>query len=1105
MSLAAVCLTGIGACVAAEQAFDQSWRQSAGRDEIPAAGIGILPLPSGNSLEVQQTILDERGPRKFTFQTTHATGVELRLLDNLESPVPGRLVEISDVAPAGEPATVRFRGITDSNGIVTGAVAYPAAVTDLRLSLEYDDQIFTFGLETENLITVRRNLRFSQPATQSATGGEPSTAAVQSLASLSDLDGDSTPDAVDDFPEDPTRATRVQHPARGRFTMAYEDLYPRKGDADFNDYVVQARFEEHLNAQGQIVQVKSSYRHVARAAGYKHYLKIKLPESLATSAYRLSRHPYTGGAPVSNVGRVAANRVIPISARSDQTIPARNADRGQEFSGGDLYELEITPDAPANPISQSLPPYDLFIHVQNTGREVHFPGLYTHPDGSDEYLDSDGFPWALAVPVDWRWMLERENIHTAYATFIGWYTSAGNLNRDWYNFPNLDLIFENVTTHYSEAPIGDGEAQIVENLAAVPVRTAACFLPIGHSYAVQLRTTPGSSQLEFAFDRAKMEDAGFPLEFAIFRETVDNAWDRGPDATIMDGSNIVRTNLTESGTYVLAVSSRYLDGEESCPDNAPPGLYVRRNGLDSNPGTPEEPLATPGEAVRRLSSGGTVHIAAGTYDLTEPLIIREDISMLGGYSETSWAVRSASDHLTIIRFDPGFVVGLPLATVQYQGTNVESTALLEGLTIQSHYLPLYVNHWNNLTIRDCRFENYSPTFLPSTWFGVYARKSSQLTLERNTIALPVRSSQVTGLDFNDISGSQFILRQNNFSGGGVEFGVLTAVTVLLAGVDLATIEDNTSTLNPAWVSRGMDLAGDFREMHFHRNVLRGGGNPSNDPTEQGSSNNQLSIRAQSIMTLRATENRIEAGPAARTQAWELLATDGYVEGNYIDAAGHPYALKTVGIQDYSDNLIFANNVVTGGTGKDAVAFTARLAISGRIPRARLYNNTIIARSAGGVDAGHTATGVQMGEAAQPDLRNNIIYFPDFVGGHKICIGELRNDSGSPLAARNNALYGCDIAYFDFQAGCGAGSNCDLSELNAFGANFANNAFADPRFTDLDGAVNNVLLFADNDYSLSGTTPTFVHGGGLDLSAIFNTDLLRTSRTTPWSIGAFERD
>ncbi len=58
-----------------------------------------------------------------------------------------------------------------------------------------------------------------------------------------DADGDGVPNDEDDYPNDGDRAFDNYYPANGPGTLAYEDLWPGKGDYDFNDLVLDYRFK----------------------------------------------------------------------------------------------------------------------------------------------------------------------------------------------------------------------------------------------------------------------------------------------------------------------------------------------------------------------------------------------------------------------------------------------------------------------------------------------------------------------------------------------------------------------------------------------------------------------------------------------------------------------------------------------------------------------------------------------------------------------------------------------------------------------------------------------------------------------------------------------
>ena len=71
-----------------------------------------------------------------------------------------------------------------------------------------------------------------------------------------DTDNDGVIDSQDDYPNDPTAAYSIHTPSdTGWASLAFEDLWPSRGDYDFNDLVIDYRFTEVLNKKNKIVRI----------------------------------------------------------------------------------------------------------------------------------------------------------------------------------------------------------------------------------------------------------------------------------------------------------------------------------------------------------------------------------------------------------------------------------------------------------------------------------------------------------------------------------------------------------------------------------------------------------------------------------------------------------------------------------------------------------------------------------------------------------------------------------------------------------------------------------------------------------------------------------
>ena len=88
--------------------------------------------------------------------------------------------------------------------------------------------------------------------------------------------------------------------------------------------------------------------------------------------------------------------------------------------------------------------------------EVHTPGyaptkkgstaLFGQGDddssiGNKYYLSEDNLCWAFVVPTEFAWPAERMNIRNVYSEFVGWVTSGGENNTNWYEKKN-DNVYD---------------------------------------------------------------------------------------------------------------------------------------------------------------------------------------------------------------------------------------------------------------------------------------------------------------------------------------------------------------------------------------------------------------------------------------------------------------------------------------------------------------------------------------------------------------------------------------------------------------------------------------------------------------------------------------
>jgi LruC domain-containing protein len=287
-----------------------------------------------------------------------------------------------------------------------------------------------------------------------------------------DPDGDGVSGLADYFPNDPTRAFINSTPSTGLDTIAFEDLYPRVGDADFNDAVIQYSIDQVTDSSNNLKQVVGTYHLIARGAGLDHHFGVALHglPSNATGTIQMETFSKDGVEVKSSAAALPAlqqdaagawmlrlDDVIPSTRAALPPVTAENGYTNTYFSAPSMNPASVrfivTFDNAVSTASMGAPPYDpylLTVHPDGL-YDVHRPGSLPFPgrpaglpaeSGTSSFLDADGYPFALLVPSDWRYPLESVRIDgggrgltTPYTKFSQWRASNGASQTSWYGAP----------------------------------------------------------------------------------------------------------------------------------------------------------------------------------------------------------------------------------------------------------------------------------------------------------------------------------------------------------------------------------------------------------------------------------------------------------------------------------------------------------------------------------------------------------------------------------------------------------------------------------------------------------------------------------------------
>lgn len=278
-------------------------------------------------------------------------------------------------------------------------------------------------------------------------------AGIPDLVVAQDVDGDGVNNGQDDYPDDPARAFRVEVPGSGLSgILAFEDLWPYRGDYDFNDLVVKYSFEEARNAAGKVVDLTCRYRVVARGASYHNGLMIRLPidpSEVASVTRRFDafeHEPWALRADQSQAtAEVFADAHLMLTNAPGYAFA--NTEPGSPQRTGRQVEVRFTFATPLDPARLGAAPYDTYL--ERGGVEVHLPGFQpsdtcdlnlvgTGDDGTKLGTDYTfrtpwGQPWVLHLSSgEWAHPHEKVSIEQAYGDFIPWVQSRGANKATWY-------------------------------------------------------------------------------------------------------------------------------------------------------------------------------------------------------------------------------------------------------------------------------------------------------------------------------------------------------------------------------------------------------------------------------------------------------------------------------------------------------------------------------------------------------------------------------------------------------------------------------------------------------------------------------------------------
>ncbi len=285
-----------------------------------------------------------------------------------------------------------------------------------------------------------------------------------------DSDKDGVCDALDEYPNDATRAYNNHYPSVNQHgTLAFEDNWPLQGDYDMNDLVVSYHYNLITNAKNQVVEIEGDFAPIAAGATYENSFGVQLP--FASSAVSsITGQRLTNGITKQNSNGTEAGQTNAVFIPFDGTKQMIQNAGGNSFVNtdpslpkilGDTSHIDIVLSTPQSNVDPAT--FNPFL-ISNRRRsyEVHLPGfnptdladktlLGTGDDASSVskgiyYVTKNNYPFAINFASSFKYPTEMTPIYKAYLHFFDWTGSGGVSYLDWYKntsseYQNSSIIF----------------------------------------------------------------------------------------------------------------------------------------------------------------------------------------------------------------------------------------------------------------------------------------------------------------------------------------------------------------------------------------------------------------------------------------------------------------------------------------------------------------------------------------------------------------------------------------------------------------------------------------------------------------------------------------
>ncbi len=499
--------------------------------------------------------------------------------------------------------------------------------------------------------------------TATATFGERST----QIISDNDPEGhDTTEDdnedsefdsGIDTDDDDPTVLPLLQAVTVERSYLAFEDLKNRGwNDWDHNDVVLDVTTYYVTDSSNNVEDVIVIYQMIARGAGHKHRINLRLPFD-GSGSYNVTVLENDGTPVLSRTGSGTdeVNAVL-YEWDWDTLVPytagrynwgASRTERFDPTEAGRVAVVQITIDDPTtNPlVTFSESPHDTWLYSHSTNVDIHRIE-YAVGDTQIAYegpLYGRSLPFVVEFPEGFNWPSETKHIWDSHPDYVDYIKSGQTGASHWWHNYDPDLIWiddeGNPPTLITSAPLMSIFDQVMSSYS---ISSGAGTLNDYSNLSLGLEEVDASSieaSLTWSTD----------LEIPVFASPIIRNITGGPELEIL-------ISALDGNVYLLDHNGNPLNGWPQATDI---GVRVSPNAGDiDGDGIIDIVVGTPSGRLFAWDSGGNLK-SGFPIELGESIHSISRLVDIDGIAGAEIIIHGGNSNLHALRHDGSPLLGWP--------------------------------------------------------------------------------------------------------------------------------------------------------------------------------------------------------------------------------------------------------------------------------------------------------------------------------------------------------------------------------------------------------------------------------------------------------------